>query len=70
LGGTETFEGTVGLFAPTQGQIELAVLSFDPLLQELEVELPPEIDSLPGTFLLAVSAGLESSSSTPQREPG
>ena len=55
LGDTAVFDGTVTLFVPTQGEVELQQLNFDPVLQELLVALPLEIEQNPGSFLVTIS---------------
>jgi hypothetical protein len=54
LGETEPL---VTLFVPTLGEVELLILDYDPVNQEILAELPDGIENLPGTFLLTVSRG-------------
>lgn len=58
FGDTEPFAGTATLFDPTPpGEVTLFLLDFDPIAQQLLYELPVDIDSTPGTYLLTVSTG-------------
>src|ERR1700759_628794 len=56
LGSSASFKGTVKLFAPTKGTLQLAVLGFDPTKQQLRVALPSGVN-LSGTLRLTVSTG-------------
>ena len=55
FGVTAPFSGIVRLFVPMQGELELNVLAFDPLTQEILADLPAGIEDTPGTFRLTVS---------------
>ncbi|MDA2937131.1 LamG domain-containing protein [Acidobacteria bacterium AH-259-A15] len=54
FGSTAPFSGVVKLFVPMQGELELNVLAFDPVTQEILAELPVGIEDTPGTFRLTV----------------
>ena len=53
FGDTAPFLGTVSLFVPND--VELPVVDFDPVAQEITAMLPVGIEDTPGTFLLVVS---------------
>ena len=55
FGSTAPFSGIVKLFAPMQGEVELNVLAFDPVTQEILADLPMGIQDSPGTFRLTVN---------------
>jgi len=59
FGSTGVFLGVVKLFVPTQGDVILDVLNFDPLAQEILTDLPVEVVDTPGTFRLVVINGSE-----------
>ena len=55
--GSGTFTGTVSLYVPSQGTVNLTVLSFDGTRQEIVASLPTALASFPGTYLLSLTTG-------------
>ena len=64
LGAGPVFAGTVSLFLPTIGEVDLTVTGFDPATQEISVELPEGLKDVPGTYLLTVNRGSPSALAT------